>query len=77
VALILLGLSEQEEAVMEAGEKVETTLGELIVALTEETSRFIDNETEAYQLVAYILSDLLYKPGSISAGWHEERGESF
>jgi hypothetical protein len=41
------------------GEKVETTLGDLIVALTEETHRFIDDERETYALVAYLLSERL------------------
>jgi hypothetical protein len=67
--LILLGLGEQEEAVMETGEKVDTTVGDLIVALTEETSRFVHDEREMYKVVAYILSDLL-KSGSISTSWH-------
>lgn len=67
---ILLGLVEQEEAVMETGEKVDTTLGDLIVALTEETSRFVHDEREIYKVVAYILSDLVYESGSISTSWH-------
>jgi len=70
VVLILLGLVEQEEAVMETGEKVDTTLGDLIVALTEETSRFVHDEREIYKVVAYILSDLVYESGSISTSWH-------
>lgn len=70
MVLILLGLVEQEEAVMETGEKVDTTLGDLIVALTEETSRFVHDEREIYKVVAYILSDLVYESGSISTSWH-------
>ncbi len=66
---ILLGPDEREEAVMETGEKVNTTVGDLIVALTEETSRFVHDEREMYKVVAYILSDLL-KSGSISTSWH-------
>jgi hypothetical protein len=41
------------------GERVETTLGDLIVALTEETHRFISDEQETYELVAYLLSERL------------------
>jgi hypothetical protein len=41
------------------GERVETTLGDLIVALTEETHRFISDEHETYELVAYLLSERL------------------
>jgi hypothetical protein len=40
-------------------ERVETTLGDLIVALTEETHRFVSDEQETYELVAYLLSERL------------------
>jgi hypothetical protein len=69
VVLILLGPDEQEEAAMETEEKVDTMLGDLIVALTEETSRFVHDEREMYKVVAYILSNM-YKSGSISTSWH-------
>ena len=39
--------------------QMETTLGDLIVALTEETTRLVRNEKEAHVLVAYMLLDLL------------------
>lgn len=39
--------------------KFETTLGELIVALTEETGRHVHDERTAYEVVAYILADIL------------------
>jgi hypothetical protein len=51
-------------------EKVDTTFGDLIVALTEETGRFVHDEKEVYKVVAYILSDLLYNSESISKSWH-------
>jgi hypothetical protein len=38
---------------------VETTLGDLIVALTDETHRQVPDEKVTYQLVAYILADLV------------------
>jgi len=38
---------------------LETTLGDLIVALTEETDRQVRDEKMTYQLVAYILADLM------------------
>lgn len=44
---------------MERAEILETTLGDLIVAITEEASRHARDRREAYTLVAYILSDLL------------------
>lgn len=49
---------------------VETTLGELIVALTEETSRHVPDEKAANILVAYILSDLFRNTEPISKCWH-------
>jgi hypothetical protein len=39
--------------------RVETTLGDLIVALTEETDRQVRDEKMAYEIVAYILADLM------------------
>jgi hypothetical protein len=35
-----------------------TTLGDLIVALTDETGRFVRDEEEVYRVVAYIVTDL-------------------
>ncbi len=46
-------------------ETLETTLGDLIVALTDETAPFVCNEREADRVVAYILADLLYNSGKI------------
>ena len=37
---------------------VETTLGALIVALTDETLRTTRNRKKAYNLVAYLVADL-------------------
>ena len=48
----------------------ETTLGELIVALTEETSRHVPDEKAANILVAYILSDLFRSTEPVSKRWH-------
>jgi len=44
---------------MERAEILETTLGDLIVAITEEVSKHARGARETYTLVAYILSDLL------------------
>lgn len=35
------------------------TLGDLIVALTEETRRYVSDEEEVYRLVAYMVTDIL------------------
>jgi hypothetical protein len=37
----------------------ETTVGDLIVALTDETHRQVRDEKMTYELVAYILADLM------------------
>lgn len=55
---------------MEGEEKLETTLGDLIVMLTDETVRFVHDEREAYKVVAYILADLVCKSGPGSKSWH-------
>jgi len=44
---------------VERTEILETTLGDLIVAITEEASQYARDTRETYTLVAYILSDLL------------------
>jgi hypothetical protein len=41
---------------------LETTLGDLIVALTEETDRQVRDEKMSYEIVAYILADLMKEP---------------
>ena len=38
---------------------IETTLGDLIIALTEETYLLVRDEQVAYRIVAYLLSNLL------------------
>lgn len=39
--------------------RFETNLGDLIVALTEETNRQVHDEKMTYELVAYMLADLM------------------
>ncbi len=51
-------------------EKVDTTFGDLIAVLAEETGRFVHDEKEVYKVVAYILSDLFHNSESISKSWH-------
>jgi hypothetical protein len=46
-------------------ETVETKVGDLIVALTEETNQYIGDEQEAYELVAYLLFDLTRRPSTL------------
>ena len=47
--------------------KVDTTLGDLIVALTDETGRYVGDERERYRLVAVLLSGILKNSGSLSS----------
>jgi hypothetical protein len=46
------------------------TLGELILALTEKTFRLAHDKERAYQITAFILSDLLYNSEPASKSWH-------
>ena len=46
---------------------IQTSLGELIVALTEEAFASVGNEKEANRLVSYMLVDLFYNSGLISS----------
>ncbi len=51
---------------MEREGTVETTLGDLIAALTEEAIPFVHNEKKAYNVVAFMLMQLLYNAGANS-----------
>lgn len=58
---------------MERQEILETTLGDLVVALTEEATPFVRDEKEAYKVDAFTLMHLLYDSGGISGrlqSWH-------
>lgn len=48
----------------------EITLGELILALTKKTSHLAHDKEQAYQIIAFILSDLLYSSEPASKCWH-------
>jgi hypothetical protein len=47
------------EATMRARKQIDTTLGELIVAVSDAVSPLTHNRTNANVLVSYILSDLV------------------
>jgi len=51
---------------MEKVETLETTIGELIVALTEEAIPSVRGEKEAYYVAAFALMHLLYESSAIS-----------
>jgi hypothetical protein len=47
-----------------------STLGDLIVALTDEASQFVRGKEEIYRVVAYLVSDILFQSRVVSASWH-------
>ena len=58
---------------MDTDKTLETTLGDLIVALTEETASFVRNEKEAYKIVAHMLEYFLPigdPPSKVWEVWH-------
>ncbi len=54
---------------METEQIIETTLGDLIAALTDETTPFVRDQKEAYKVVAFTLVHLLYNSGANSRMW--------
>ncbi len=54
---------------MDTGKILQNTLGDLIVALTEETTRLVRDKKEAYNLVAFMLVNLLSNSGATSRPW--------
>lgn len=56
--------------VMAMSETLDTTLGDLILVLTEEAKRFVKDEEEMYKLVALILEHLLANVNTISHTSH-------
>ena len=57
----------REGKTMKRAKKINTTLGDLIVALTDETGRYVGDERERYRLVAVLLSGMLKNSGSLSS----------
>lgn len=54
----------------EQDEPLEATLADLIVALTEEADRLIQNRRQAHNFVAYVLLNLLSHSAPVSHTWH-------
>jgi hypothetical protein len=54
---------------MEREELPKTTLGDLIVALTEETSQYLHDENEVNKVVAFRLTHLLNASGAAARRW--------
>ena len=55
---------------MRKGERLDTNLGDLVAALTEETVQLVPDEKLAHTLVAYMLADVLNNWRTISNIWH-------
>jgi AmiR/NasT family two-component response regulator len=51
-----------KEVDMSRQAKLETTVGDLVVALTDETQRQFHDERITYEVVAFMLAGLLKKP---------------
>lgn len=58
------------EAGMDKEVVEEITLGEFILALTEKTSHLAHDKERAYQIIAFILSDVLHNSEPASKSWH-------
>ena len=54
---------------MEREERFETSIGDLVVALTEETSQYVHDEKEVNKVVAFMLTHLLNKSSAASRQW--------
>ena len=51
-------------------ENLDTTLGELIAALTDETIQLVPDEKLAHALVVYMLAEIFDNSRMISQTWH-------
>jgi hypothetical protein len=54
---------------MERAGTVETTVGELVVALTDEASRYVRDEQAVCKVVAFMVTHLLVHSGAASRKW--------
>ena len=55
---------------MSRGEQLDTTLGDLVTALIDETVELVPDEKLAHTLVAYMLADVLNYRRTILKIWH-------
>ena len=54
---------------MERQEALETTLGDLVAALTEEAAPYVHDDNDVYKVVAFMLTHLLNRSGTASRSW--------
>ena len=59
---------------MNGSKTIETTLGDLIVALTEETVPAVSDKRDRYRVVSYIVTDLFRKKHVTFKRRHEWKG---
>lgn len=55
---------------MRREEQLDATLGDLVMALTDETVELVPDEKLAHTFVAYMLADVLNNWRTISNTWH-------
>ena len=69
---VAIRYAREKGAVMlqEQDDPLEATLADLIVALTEEADRLIQNRRQAHNFVAYVLLNLLSHSAPVSHTWH-------
>jgi len=68
----LFACARQKGAVtlQEQDEPLEATLADLIVALTEEADRLIQNRRQAHNFIAYVLLNILSHSAPVCHTWH-------
>jgi len=68
----LFACARQKGAVtlQEQAEPLEATLADLIVALTEEADRLIQNRRQAHNFIAYVLLNILSHSAPVCHTWH-------
>jgi hypothetical protein len=59
----------KREILMDRNKTVETTLGDLVLALTEQISPYVRDEKEACRYVAFMLTHLLNGSSGASRTW--------
>lgn len=60
---------------MDQAKTFESTLGDLIVALMEETVPVVSDKRDSYRVVSYIVTDLFRKKRAAFKRRHEWKGE--
>ena len=67
---------EREQSLRQAPirrDKTKSTLGDLVVALTEETRCYVRDRKEVYRSVAHMVNDLLTRRRCLSKNWQKKK----